>query len=424
MALGPMEIHQKEFNTVRMGGYNKEEVDAFLDQVADEMDRLIHRSQELMGMVENMRSKVTEYDSMQQTLQNALINAQRSADGTLQEAQSQADTLLEEARSQAASLMEEAGRSKEAAVQEAGVERDRLAAELDQLRAAADDYIASVRGMLDSTARTLDDYESRLAQARESAAAAAVPTAMPVEPVMEFEAAPETVEEAPLYVPPAPEPAYQETVPESAYQETIPEPAYPETVPEAPPAYQETMPEPAFQEPQAFAPEAPPAYQETMPEPAFQEPQAFAPEAPPAYQETVPEPGLQEPQAFVPSMEPMEEVPEEESPIRPLEAGSDRAPGLRPHHAPGRTGRRGGGHAPPGPVLPAAGRRAPLHPGGHGGQWKPGIFPGDLPGEPGRGGAAVRPAPGEGRAGRKGREALLLGIGTPRHPNLIAPNTC
>ena len=86
-----MDIHHKEFGTVRMGGYNKEEVDAFLDMVADELDRLLHRNQEQAEMVESMRQKASQFDSMQQTLQNALINAQKSADSIVQEARAQAE---------------------------------------------------------------------------------------------------------------------------------------------------------------------------------------------------------------------------------------------------------------------------------------------------------------------------------------------
>ena len=195
MALGPMEIHHKEFNTVRMGGYNKEEVDAFLDQVADEMDRLLHRSQELVGMVEGMRAKVTEFDGMQQTLQNALINAQRSADGIVQEARTQAEGMLGQAATEAASRMEEANRMKDAAIQEANTEKDKIGANLVRLRGVANEYISQIRGLLESTSRTVSEYESLLSNvevnsarmAAQEASQAAAPA--PVEEEVAFVAA-------------------------------------------------------------------------------------------------------------------------------------------------------------------------------------------------------------------------------------------
>ena len=234
LALGPLEIHQKEFNTVRMGGYNKEEVDAFLDQIADEMDRLIHRSQELMGMVENMRAKVAEYDSMQQTLQNALINAQRSAEGTLQEARAQADAILEEAREQSEAAKQEAGRAREAVMQEVDEERRRISSSLDALRTQANEFVASVRAMLDTTGRALDEFGSSAAAAHEEAPAEA-----------EIEAPGQPAAEAPLYAPPQPAfpgAAPQEPAPPHAFRSRPAEPV-PQPLPGAAP--QEPVPQTA-----------------------------------------------------------------------------------------------------------------------------------------------------------------------------------
>ena len=112
MAIGPMDIHHKEFSTVRMGGYNKEEVDSFLDMVADELDRLLHRNQEQAELVEGMRQKASQYDNMQQTLQNALINAQKSADNIVQEARKQAEAQIREAQEQGNRIIEEGNHRK------------------------------------------------------------------------------------------------------------------------------------------------------------------------------------------------------------------------------------------------------------------------------------------------------------------------
>ena len=57
MALTPLDIHHKEFRTARFGGYNEEEVDSFLDQVADEFEKLTQDNVELGQQVEADRRR-------------------------------------------------------------------------------------------------------------------------------------------------------------------------------------------------------------------------------------------------------------------------------------------------------------------------------------------------------------------------------
>lgn len=151
MAISPMDIHNKEFSTVRVGGYNKEEVDAFLDLVADELDRLIRRYQEQSMMVEDLKQKLARFEEMQQTLQNAIINAQRSADQIVEEAKAQAQALLREAQEQKARL-----------AADAQAERERILAVYSGLKEQVFSYLSTVRELLDRNRAMLSEYEARL----------------------------------------------------------------------------------------------------------------------------------------------------------------------------------------------------------------------------------------------------------------------
>ena len=151
MAIGPMDIHHKEFSTVRMGGYNKEDVDAFLDQVADELDRLLHRSQEQAELLESMRQKASQYDTMQQTLQNALINAQKSADSIVLESKVQAEAQIKEAREQSLRILEEAQS-----------EGTRISQSFEGVREQARAYLGTMRELLENNLAMIKEYEARL----------------------------------------------------------------------------------------------------------------------------------------------------------------------------------------------------------------------------------------------------------------------
>jgi len=187
LAISPMDIHHKEFGTVRMGGYNKEEVDSFLDMVADELDRLLHRSQEQAELVESMRQKAGQFDSMQQTLQNALINAQKSADNIVQEARAQADAQMKEAQEQSQRILDEAQS-----------ERTRISQSFESLRDQVYRYITTIRELLDNNQAMVKDYEARLAASElkePPAPAATMPTMAPIsaapEPAPAAEAIPD-----------------------------------------------------------------------------------------------------------------------------------------------------------------------------------------------------------------------------------------
>ncbi len=212
MAIGPMDIHHKEFSTVRVGGYNKEEVDSFLDLVADELDRLLHRNQEQAELIESMREKVNQFDSMQQTLQNALINAQKSADNIVQEAKLQAEAQIREAQEQSLRILEEAK-----------AERARLLQAYSGLREQIRAYLATIGEMLERNQALVREYEARISAA-EIAEAQPASASTFMEGTSSAYAAP-TVGEGPLEKPlpeqPVGRPAQQTGIPTQQ-----PEPPY------------------------------------------------------------------------------------------------------------------------------------------------------------------------------------------------------
>jgi len=79
MKLTPLDIRHKEFKR-GMRGYVDGEVDEFLDEVADEFERLFKENIELSERGEALQEKIDHYRSLEETLQNTLVAAQRSAE--------------------------------------------------------------------------------------------------------------------------------------------------------------------------------------------------------------------------------------------------------------------------------------------------------------------------------------------------------
>ncbi|MDO8987566.1 MAG: DivIVA domain-containing protein, partial [Coriobacteriia bacterium] len=79
MKLTPLDIHHKEFRH-SLRGYSEEEVDGFLDEVADEFERLFKENIDLSEKLEIAREQVRTFDAQKETLHNTMVAAQRSAE--------------------------------------------------------------------------------------------------------------------------------------------------------------------------------------------------------------------------------------------------------------------------------------------------------------------------------------------------------
>lgn len=134
VAISPMNIHLKEFSTVSTEGYDKEEVDSFLDAVADELEKLANKNKELEEAVTRMDRKVSQFDEMQKTLQTALMNAQRSAGNILQEARSQAAAIIKRAQDRSDRILDDLEREKSHILSTFSAIRDQVVQQISPMR--------------------------------------------------------------------------------------------------------------------------------------------------------------------------------------------------------------------------------------------------------------------------------------------------
>ncbi len=164
MKLTPLDIHHKEFRNA-LRGYSPEQVDDFLDEVADEFERLFKENIEQSEKLEAATARVRAYADMERTLQNTMVAAQTSADDIRARAEDEATRLVAEAETKAQEI-----------VSSALEEKQRSQVEIARLNTAEDEFRARFRLML-------EDY------------LAAVEVAGPTTPAVEPEpvAAPEPV---------------------------------------------------------------------------------------------------------------------------------------------------------------------------------------------------------------------------------------
>jgi cell division initiation protein len=236
MKLTSMDIHHKEFrHSVR--GYNPDEVDQFLDDVADEFDRLFKENIDLSERLDAATEKVRSYTEMEKTLHNTMLAAQQSAEEIQNRARKEAELLLRDAEIKAKEL-----------IQGSLAEKQRTQSEFMRIKAAEDEFRKRFRAVL-------DDYAHRVNE-----------TAIPVDPEIASLigiAAEERVldlrAQSEYAAPPA---APAPVVPDTSASEPAPEP------------------EPASDPQQAAAPANQPSYGEVLAAAAPERPRAHVPGAP------------------------------------------------------------------------------------------------------------------------------------------------
>ena len=276
MKLTSMDIHHKEFrHSVR--GYNPDEVDQFLDDVADEFDRLFKENIDLSERLDAAAEKVRSYTDMEKTLHNTMLAAQQSAEVIQGKAHKEAEMLMRDAEIKAKEL-----------IQASLAEKQRTQSEFMRIKAAEDEFRSKFRAVL-------DDYAHRVNE-----------TAIPVDPeiasmvgmaaeerVLDLRAQAEYGAAAATPAP-ASAPMSAPTAPVTAA------PAAPVAVPGPPPTYEEALAAGAPERPRAHVPGRPPA-DGTQPMQLDAEPPAFVTSltlGETAAPELLAEPVFEEPPAF------------------------------------------------------------------------------------------------------------------------------
>ena len=94
--ISPQEIRSVTFDKV-MRGYRPEDVDAFLQQVAQDMEQLAADNADKEKKLYILAEKIEEYRRDEDNLKTALLNAQRMGESVIREAKQKAESLLREA---------------------------------------------------------------------------------------------------------------------------------------------------------------------------------------------------------------------------------------------------------------------------------------------------------------------------------------
>lgn len=102
------EILDKKFEKAAMFGYKVDDVDDFLEEIANEFKKLTQQNEELEKKLEKMSERLSGYQEEEDSLRAALIGAQKLGDSVIRDSRAKADEIIRDAEYRAAKIVGEA----------------------------------------------------------------------------------------------------------------------------------------------------------------------------------------------------------------------------------------------------------------------------------------------------------------------------
>lgn len=96
----PVDIQHKTFKK-SLQGYDRAEVDQFLDELIESMEDGAQEKAALEAEIADLRERISHFKAMEESLQNTLILAQRTADEVKATAHKEADVIKAQAKMEA-----------------------------------------------------------------------------------------------------------------------------------------------------------------------------------------------------------------------------------------------------------------------------------------------------------------------------------
>jgi cell division initiation protein len=251
----PLDIRRKEFKR-SMRGYSDEEVDIFLDEVADEFERLFQENMEMQDRMQRLEEQVAGHAQIKDALEKTLVSAQLQSDEIRANARKEGELILRDAELKARHI-----------VNDSYGETQRVQQALVQLKHLEEDFRFKFRSLLEGHLKLLSEAPivlqggEQIGEPGEPVADEPVtPELVAVEPVLEVSqaASSRSTETVVSHPPPAAgEPSSQadDDVPTEETTLGVEEPGVAEAVAEdsaaEPAAAEPAAEEPAVEEPDA-----------------------------------------------------------------------------------------------------------------------------------------------------------------------------
>lgn len=144
MRISPLDIRQQQFTVKMFRGFDTHEVDAFLDDVAEDYETVLKENALLKEQLATLEERSRGLSERERALQDTLVTTQRLGDEMKAAARREAELHMREAELRGEKLLEEV-RSEEA----------KIKSEIQALRRLRRQLIEDLRSTIESYHRTM-----------------------------------------------------------------------------------------------------------------------------------------------------------------------------------------------------------------------------------------------------------------------------
>ena len=149
MELTPLDIRNQKFSAKKLGGFDQEEVQAFLNEVAASFENLLNERADLLKTINNDKKSLEKFHEMETILKDAVVTMQETLTETKVRASKEAELIIAEAKTRAE--------------KEADIIRNRaneLRSDIDRLKQMQVSYFARLRNLMRTQEDLLNSMEN------------------------------------------------------------------------------------------------------------------------------------------------------------------------------------------------------------------------------------------------------------------------
>ncbi|MGQ9706780.1 MAG: DivIVA domain-containing protein [bacterium] len=143
MKITPQDIYKHEFKPA-MRGYDKDEVDAFLEMIASQMEELIRENAGLKDELKELKVRAEEFEKRERALEETLLTAKRISEQMKENSQKEAELIVSEAKRRGEEIIAEATEQVKA-----------VKSALTTLKLQKDQYISQFKAIIEHHWKTL-----------------------------------------------------------------------------------------------------------------------------------------------------------------------------------------------------------------------------------------------------------------------------
>jgi cell division initiation protein len=152
MRISPLDILQQKFKS-KIKGYDSEEVEAFLNLVAEDYKKANEEISRLTEKIEEQKKEIEELLAREKVLKEAIISTRKISEQIQQNAENEASNVIKQAEMMSHSIMEQARN-----------EVTNTKNEIDKLRVFRKQTYLKLESELNLFLKTLDEFKEKIEQ--------------------------------------------------------------------------------------------------------------------------------------------------------------------------------------------------------------------------------------------------------------------